>query len=406
MKTKLIKISIELTTILFSTTIFATMINDSLFQKPDPKIKTRWFTFENKSGEKGAAGKANFGRKGSPAINIQPGKTFVLADIKGNGTIRRIWSTTNPYDDPKVLRSLKLEIFWDGAKKPAVQVPMGDFYCHTFGKMTKFENVFFACPEARSYNCYIPMPFKKSAKIQLINESKKNVVLYYEINCTLGEDHGDDMMYFHSSWRRENFTKMREDFTILPKTFGTGRFLGCNIGMHQNPAMKSCWFGEGEVKVFLDGDKDFPTLCGTGTEDFIGSGWGQGQYDNLYQGCQFVSKDVFGEFKEFYGFYRFNVPDPIYFHKDIKVTIQALGGAIAKHLLQDMKANPKQKYMKVGKGGDFFSQKEIEDMGNNFTSLEREDDYCATTYWYMTSPTNNLPPLAPVKERIVDLPAK
>ena len=88
------------------------------------------------------------------------------------------------------------------------------------------------------------------------------------------------------------------------------------------------------------------------------------------------------------------------------MTIQALGGAIAKHLLQDMKANPKQKYMKVGKGGDFFSQKEIEDMGNNFTSLEREDDYCATTYWYMTSPTNNLPPLAPVKERIVDLPAK
>ena len=389
-----------------TSTTQATMINDSLFKKPDPKIQTRWFTFENRTGEKGAAGKANFGRKGAPSTTIKPGETFVLADIKGNGTIRRIWSTTNPFDDPEILRSLKLEIFWDGSDKPAVQVPMGDFYCHTFGKMTKFENIFFSCPEARSYNCYIPMPFKKGAKIQITNESKKDVGLFYEINCTLGENHGDDMMYFHSSWRRENFTKMREDFTILPKVSGTGRFLGCNIGMRQNPAMKSFWFGEGEVKVFLDGDSNFPTLCGTGTEDFIGTGWGQDQYDDLYQGCQFVSKEKFGEYKEFYGFYRFNAPDPIYFHKDIKVIIQTLGGANCTHLLKDMKANPKQKYMKAGKGDEFFTQKEVEDMGDIFTLVEREDDFCATAYWYMDSPTNSLPPLAPLKARIVNLPAK
>ena len=397
---------ISVTSIFLTITTQATMINDSIFQKPDPNIQTRWYTPENQSGEKGKAGKANFGRKGYPFVVVKPGETIVMADIKGNGTIRRIWSTTDPFDDPEVLRGYKLEIFWDGAEKPAVQVPMGDFYCHTFGKMTKFENIFFSCPEAKSYNCYIPMPFKKSAKIRLTNESKKIMRIFYEINCTLGENHGDDIMYFHSSWRRENFTKAREDFTILPKISGTGRFLGCNIGMRQNPAMKSFWFGEGEVKVFLDGDKKWPTLCGTGTEDFIGTGWGQGQFDDLYQGNQYVSEQGDGSFKTFYGFYRFNAPDPIYFHKDIKVIIQTLGGANAKHLLQDMKANPKQKYMKAGKGNEFFTQKEVEDLGDSFVLVEREDDYCATAYWYMNSPTNSLPTLAPIEERIINLPTK
>jgi len=406
MKTKLIKNTIGLTTILFSTTIGATMINDSLFKNPDPKIQQRGFSPETLTGEKGKAGKANFGRKGYPFVVIQPGESIIMADIKGSGTIRRIWSTTEPFNEPEALRGFKFEIFWDGADKPAVQVPMGDFYCHTFGKMTKFENVFFSSPEAKSYNCYIPMPFKKNAKIKLTNESKKVMRIFYEINCTLGENHDDDMMYFHSSWRRENFNKVREDFTILPKISGAGRYLGCNIGMRQNSAMKSFWFGEGEYKVFLDGDKEWPTLNGTGTEDLIGTGWGQAQYDDLYQGCQFVSEEGDGPFKTFYGFYRLHAPDPIYFHKDIKVTIQALGGANTKHLLQDMKANPNQKYMKAGKGNEFFTQKEAEDMGDSFVLVEREDDYCATAYWYMDCPTNTLPELAPLKERANDLPAK
>ena len=406
MKTTIIKNTIALTTILLIATTQATMINDSLFKKPDPKIQSRWFSPENLTGEKGAAGKANFGRKGYPFVVVQPGESIIMADIKGSGTIRRIWSTTEPFDDPEALRGYKLEIFWDGADKPAVQVPMGDFYCHTFGKMTRFENVFFSCPEAQSYNCYIPMPFKKSAKIKLTNESKTVMRIFYEINCTLGEDHNDDMLYFHSSWRRENFNKTREDFTILPKISGVGRYLGCNIGMRQNPAMKSFWFGEGEYKVFLDGDKEWPTLNGTGTEDLIGTGWGQAKYDDLYQGCQFVSEAGDGSFKTFYGFYRLHAPDPIYFHKDIKVTIQALGGANAKHLLQDMKANPEQKYMKAGKGNEFFTQKEVDDLGDGFLLVEREDDYCATAYWYMDCPTNSLPELAPLKERTIDLPVK
>ena len=380
------------------------MIDDSIAKRPDPNIQTRWYSPENPTGEKGKGGLSNFGRKGRPCVDVQPGETLVMADIKGNGTIRRIWSTTDPFNDPESLRGYKFEIFWEGADRPAVQVPMADFYGHTFGKMTAFENALFSCPEARSYNCVIPMPFKKGAKIQVTNESDKPMRIFYEINVTLGENNDEDTLYFHSAWRRENFASAREDFEILPKIEGEGRFLGCNMGMRQNQAMKSFWFGEGEYKVFLDGDEQWPTLNGTGTEDFIGSGWGQGQFDDLYQGCQYVSEAGDGAFKTFYGFYRFHLPDPLYFHKDIRVVIQVMGGAGAKDLLQDMQANPGQKYMKTGKGGEFFTEKEVEDMGDGFALVEREDDYCATAYWYMDSPTNSLPPLAPPAERMVDLP--
>jgi len=377
-----------------------TAISDSLFKKPTHPVETRWYSYENRDGAKGSGGKANFGRKGSPYATIRPGETLVVADIKGSGTIRRIWATTDPFNDTKFLRSLKFEVFWDGAKTPAIQAPMGDFFCHTFGKMTRFENVFFSCPEAQSYNCYIPMPFRKSAKIVLTNEGEKIMRLFYEIDCTMNEKHGADVMYFHANWRRENFTKAREDFTILPKIKGSGRFLGCNIGMRQNPSMTSFWFGEGEFQVFLDGDKQWPTLCGTGTEDYIGTGWGQARFDDLYQGCHFVSETGKGLFKDFYAFYRFHVPDPIYFDKDIMVKIQVLGGAMIKAgLLKDMKENPTVKF------GEFWTKEEIEVLKEDlFHVVEREDDYCATAYWYMTKPENGLPPLAPLAERIVDLP--
>ncbi len=388
------------------TKIDAQNLDNSFFTKPDRPVETRWYSPENRDGKPGAGGQANYGRKGSPNAVIKPGETFVVADIKGSGVIRRIWATTDPFDDPIFLRSLKFEIFWDGESKPAVQVPMGDFFCHTFGKMTRFENVFFSCPEAQSYNCYIPMPFRKSAKIVLTNEGDRIMRLFYEIDCTMNEIHGPDMLYFHANWRRENYTKAREDFTILPEIKGSGRFLGCNIGMRQNPAMTSFWFGEGEFQVFLDGDTDWPTLCGTGTEDFIGTGWGQDHFDDLYQGCHYVSEEKKGLFNDFYGFYRFHVPDPIYFDKDIKVKIQVLGGAMLKAgLLKDMESNPSVRYMKAGKPGEHWSVEEIKGIEEEFFVLvEREDDYCATAYWYLDSPKNDLSPLAPLAERIADLP--
>ena len=138
--------------------------NNLMYQMPAEKIQTKWFTAENMNAEKGAGGQTKNGRKGSPLIYINPGKAAVIADIKGCGTINRMWFTLWKRD-AKALRGIKLEIYWDGAETPAVQVPFGDFMCQSLGKMTAFENVFFSSPEGRSFNCYIKMPFRKSAKI-------------------------------------------------------------------------------------------------------------------------------------------------------------------------------------------------------------------------------------------------
>jgi len=377
---------------------------DSLYRKPDPSVQTRWYTFENRNAEKGAGGKARFGRKGSPAPQVKAGETFVLADIKQSGTIRRIWITIDRHTDPEILRGVRLEMYWDNAGTPAVQAPIGDFFCHSFGKICKFENAFFSSPEGRSFNCIIPMPFREGAKIQAINETDKDITFFYEVDCTIGDPHDDNILYFHSYWHRENMSTVRRDMTILPKMEGIGRFLGCNLGIRQKPAFAKFWWGEGEVKIYLDGDKESPTLCGTGTEDYIGTGWGQDHFINAYQGNQFVSEKGTEPFKEFYGFYRFHVPDPVYFHKDIRVTIQCLGGANTKGVLQAMKEHPEQKYMKAGDGSEYFTTEELEKAEDYFVLVEREDDYCATAYWYLDKPENKLPALPSLTERAKDLP--
>ena len=132
----------------------------SLYEMPSTPVETRWYTFENPKGLKGQAGQARFGRKGAPATGIATGKSLVLADIEGSGTIRRIWATLFNRD-PAALRGLKLEMYWDGAKTPAVQAPFGDFFCHSLGHMVTFENACFASPEGRSFECFVPMPFRK-----------------------------------------------------------------------------------------------------------------------------------------------------------------------------------------------------------------------------------------------------
>ena len=369
--------------------------NNLMYQMPAEKIQTKWFTAENMNAEKGAGGQTKNGRKGSPLIYINPGKAAVIADIKGCGTINRMWFTLWKRD-AKALRGIKLEIYWDGAETPAVQVPFGDFMCQSLGKMTAFENVFFSSPEGRSFNCYIKMPFRKSAKILLINESDEINAVYYDVACSMGDKHNDKMLYFHSGWRRNQKMKKREDFTILPKIEGKGKFLGCHLEASQNSVMSNFWWGEGEVKIYLDGDTNFPTLCGTGTEDYIGTGYGQGKFDHLYQGNQYLSKK-----KDKNGFYRFHVPDPVYFYKNIKVDIQVMGGGTFAQFLETMDKNPGIKLMKTGKGNEFYSRDELKKSPDSSNTVEREgDDFFATAYWYMDCPTNSLPALVPYKERI------
>jgi hypothetical protein len=372
----------------------------ALYQMPAEPLQTRWYTFENVKGAKGEAAKANFGRKGAPCTGVAKGKSLVLADIQESGTIRRFWATLWNRS-PQALRGLKIEMYWDGAETPAVRAPFGDFFCHSLGHMVTFQNACFSSPEGRSFNCVIPMPFRKSARIVLVNESGEDNGIYYDIAATLGDKHDDSMLYFHSFWRRENYTTVRQDMTILPKVEGRGRFLGCNLGVRQHPACAAgnFWWGEGEVKVYLDGDAEFPTLCGTGTEDYIGDGYGQGVFSNLYQGNQYLS-----EKKDANGFYRLHIPDPVYFHKDIRVTIQVMGGPNYQGMLDALKRDPSLKLMKAGKGGEYYTREELEKNPSRAEVMERIDDHCAAAYWYMDKPVDSLGPIADAAERVKDLP--
>ncbi len=370
----------------------------SLYEMPDSSVETRWYTFENPKGLKGQAGQARFGRKGAPATGVAAGKSLVLADIEGSGTIRRIWATLY-YRNPAALRGLKIEMYWDGAKTPAVQAPFGDFFCQSLGQMVPFENACFSSPEGRSFNCVVPMPFRKSARIVLVNESGVDNGIYYEVDATRGDKHSASALYFHSYWRRENMTTLRRDMTILPQVAGRGRFLGCNIGVRLHPGCLNFWWGEGEVKVYLDGDKEWPTLCGTGTEDYIGDGYGQELFCHRFAGNQYVSPT-----KNAYGFYRLHVPDPVWFHKDARVTIQVMGGPSYKAMLDSMDKDPSLKFMKAGDGTQYYTREELAAEPNRAEVMERVDDYCATAYWYMDKPENGLPSLAPAAERMKDLP--
>jgi hypothetical protein len=382
---------------------------DLLYRRPPANVHSRLFTFENLHGEKGKGGMARYGRKGSPAPMLIAGETFTFVDYEGSGTIRHIWITVDRHDLPEVMRGVRLEMYWDGAKTPAVNAPLGDFFCLPLGKTVPFQNALFSAPDARAFNCVIPMPFKKHAKMVAINETGMQVRFFYEVEATVGDAHGDDMLYFHSYWRRENPTTIRQDMTILPRVEGCGRYLGANMGIIQNPATNHMWWGEGEVKMYIDGDTDYPTICGTGSEDYVGAAWGQGLFDYLYHGNHYLSKEGegMGAFHDRHGFYRLHVPDPHYFHTDMRVTIQNLGGTTGRQMLQALAKDPTLKFMKPTDGSEYFTREELEGpMLDAFTEVERADDFCATAYWYMDRPENGLPPLAPLAERIAGLTAE
>ena len=235
--------------------------------------------------------------------------------------INRMWFTISDRS-PQMLRSLIINIYWDNEDKPAVSVPFGDFFGIGLGKTAVFENALFANPEGRSFNSFVQMPFKEAARIELVNESETDLpMVFYDVNLQLLKEWNNNYLYFHSYWHRDTLTALANDFEIMPAVSGKGRFLGSNISVHANPAYKDCWWGEGEVKIWLDGDSDFPTLVGSGTEDYIGTAWGQGQYINRYTGCP-IADDKNRQWT----FYRYHIPDPVYFKSGCRVTIQQIGG--------------------------------------------------------------------------------
>lgn len=350
---------------------------------------TRWASFENTSAGKGTAGHENNMAKGHAFERLPAGKTVNLLDYTGAGIITRIWITISDRS-PEMLRSLIIRFFWDGAETPAAEAPIGDFFsCGS--RLCKFENELFSSPEGRSFNSYIPMPFKKSAKITVTNESEVDLThIFYDVNMLAAAFYelDENALYFHCYWNRVKNTVPGEDYIMLPKINGKGRILGVSLEVNANPVYGSHWWGEGEVKAYIDGDGELPTLCGTGTEDYIGTGWGQGEFCNRYQGC--LTAD--GENRKWI-FYRLHIVDPIYFHSDIKFTIQTMGGGWTTEVKAMLEKNIPLIPVSADDNATPFrrlykTENPLPETG--WVNYYRSDDYASTVWFYLDKSENIL----------------
>jgi len=346
--------------------------------------QTRLISPENPKGEKGAGGKAASklgpGRKGRAYIGLTTGETVSLAEINGPGIIQHIWLTVRDKTDKGffVLRDLILRMYWDNEKLPSVEVPLGDFFCNGFGTRCNVNSIPIVVAPSGGMNSYFPMPFNKSARIQITNEHHADIeALFYSISYTVVEKLPEDYAYFHALWRRENPTTKTKDFAILDGVQGKGQYVGTYLGV---AALSRYWWGEGEIKFYLDDDRDYPTICGTGLEDYFGGAWAfhqkreDGQttettYCTPFLGYPFYSttdetkSNLYGtDAVPMHGLYRWHLMDPVRFTKNLRVTIQQIGHD-----------------------------------GNRL--FEREDDVFSVAYWYQTEPHAKFPPMLPPHER-------
>ncbi len=324
----------------------------------DTGLISRSICFENPTGAPGEGGKTasnlGVGRKGSPAITLAAGQEVQLCDIQGPGTIRHIWMTTS--NNPMNLRSLVIRGWWDGQAHPSIECPIGDFMGFAHGKVQAYFSAVHSLGRNAGMNIWLPMPFAARARFTLTNEGKENVPLFYQIDYTINDKHPLDVGRLHVLFRRENPTTEKKDFELLPKRTGKGRYIGALIGirnMHPNQ-----WWGEGEIKVYMDGDKDFPTIVGTGSEDYIGLSYGVQQTPYLYNGCNLDQNN-------FVSMYRWHLPDPIYWKQEARITIQQIAWQ------------------------------------NGLAEVQ--DDWSTATFWYEPVPSAPLPPMPKQEARTADI---
>jgi len=365
----------------------------SLFELPRG-VETRWYSFENPDGRRGEGGKTQAGRKGAANRTIQPGERAVLANVPGPGVVRRIWLTVP--GRVETLRGWVVRMYWDGQERPSVEAPLQDFFGLPFARQAAFESALFSNPEGRSFNCVVPMPFRSRALLTITNESPSAAVLFYDVDVTVGDSLPEDVGCFHARYRRENPTTPKKDFEVLPRVEGRGRYLGANVGIRTTDHRRPLWFGEGELKVYLDDDSEWPTLVGTGTEDLVGSAWGLGRFDHLYQGAPLTE-----EKDGVWGFYRYHVPDPVYFSKAVRVTLQQIaGGSVAQ-----LGALPRERWPELVRNHQRFEPPVTPSPADEgaWENFESPQDVCATAYWYQTLPSPRWPALEPYSERVRDL---
>jgi hypothetical protein len=299
--------------------------------------KTRSMSPENFTGEKGGGGQAVVGTganpardlgqgwKISPSVKIKPKDTFVLGAIDGQGAIQHIWMTPTGNWRYAILR-----IYWDGETEPSVETPVGDFFASGWGGYAPISSLAVCVNPGSGLNTYWQMPFRKSARITMQNLADAEMTLYYQIDYTLTTV-PPDAAYLHAQFRRSNPLPYKTDYTILDGVRGWGHYVGTYLawGVHN-----AGWWGEGEIKFFMDGDTSFPTICGTGTEDYFCGSYNfenpeTRQYQVFttpYTGMpQVLKPDGVYKSQQRFGLYRWHIPDPIRFETDLRVTIQALG---------------------------------------------------------------------------------
>ncbi len=304
------------------------------------KARTRSISAENYTGEKGKAGMATEGTgascardlgqgwKVSPSVVVQPGETYVYADIDGPGAIQSMWLSGDIARKGPAARFYILRIYWDGEDQPSVESPVCDFFACPWGQYTQINSLPVSVNPNGGYNCFWEMPFREHCRITLENRHREPMVTYYQINYTL-TDIPDDAAYFHAQFRRTNPVPYAQPYTIVDGIKGVGQYVGTSMGWGVN---NNGWWGEGEIKFYMDGDGEFPTICGTGTEDYFGGAYDWDvdghyvTYTTPFLGMHQVLKpDGCYRSQHRHAMYRWHVMDPVRFEQDLSVTIQALG---------------------------------------------------------------------------------
>ncbi|MBM4085763.1 MAG: DUF2961 domain-containing protein [Planctomycetes bacterium] len=333
------------------------------------RAKSRSLSAENFTGEKGKAGMATEGTgkncarelgqgwKVSPSVRIEPGQTFTLADLAGPGAIQQIWMTPTGHWRFSILR-----IYWDGEAQPSVECPVGDFFASGWNRFAPIASLPVCVNPGSAFNSYWEMPFRRHCRMTMTNIGLEAMTLYYQINYTL-TDVPDECACFHAQFRRVNPLPYKQAYTLVDGVKGWGHYVGTYMAWGVN----NCgWWGEGEIKFFLDGDKEFPTLCGTGTEDYFCGSYNfenkeKKQYQEFttpYAGLPLVIRpDGLYVSQTRFSLYRWHIMDPIRFEQDLRVTIQALGWRA---------------------GGRY---------------LPLQDDIASVAYWYQADPHAPFPPL-------------
>lgn len=303
----------------------------------DSNVETRSISPENFTGEKGRGGMATEGTgkhasselgrgwKVSPSVVIKAGTTFTLADVKGPGLIQQIWMTPTGNWRHSILR-----FYWDDETIASVECPVGDFFACGLGQYAQINSLAVCVNPGSAFNCYWPMPFRKRVRVTLENTDTKDMTLYYQINYAL-QKVPRDAGYFHAQYRHEFPLQTKGLYTILDGVTGEGQYVGTYLALKTHD---SGWWGEGEIKFYRDGDREFPTICGTGTEDYFGGSYNfENQATHKYQTfstpysglAQVLPSDKIYEPEQRFGLYRWHITDPIRFKKDLQVTIQCLG---------------------------------------------------------------------------------